>query len=257
MTTYTTFASSFRFLSTPNVTDVNTLISDFRSETVTNGSPAWTEPTSQNFKSPVDSAGRFFTVILTRTAATRLEWKVTDQNAVTICDREIDIASGTTVNYYTGQSHAWIESVATPEYAAAGILDSSPLSVGSYAICVYGSAFRTTAGGNDGSFDTTGKMFMIDSTYNRMRAMGVNFANQTMGGIDSAGNQLFIPCEFSCTVSGNVRWHGKVFQAFLCDNSCGVGSVKTVVIGTAGEVGTFRIIGLGASENLRLMLRTA
>lgn len=265
MTTFATFASSFRYLSNNNVTDVNTIISDFRSETVTNGSPAWTEPTSQNFKSPVDTAGRFFTVILTRTAATRLEWKVTDQNGTTICDREIDITSSpaTTVNYYTGQSHAWVESfVATPEIAVAGILDSSPLSVGSYAVCVYGNGYKNTGASVDGNFSTTGQLFMLDNggsaQTNRLRAIGVNIANSQVGLLDPAGNSIYVPNEIATNIGGTFRWNGRMFQTMLVDTSNAVGSLKTVIIGTAGELGTFRVIGgLALTENMRWAVRQA
>lgn len=263
MTTFANFNSSFRSLTTLAVTDVNTIISDFRSETVTNGSPAWTESPSQTFISPTDGAGRFFKVVLARTAATRLEWKILDQAGTTVCDREIDIsASGTTVNYYTGQYHAWVESMLSPEIAMGGILDPSPLANGAYSVYVYGNGFRNTGASADGAGSTTGQFFMIDnggsSQLNRIRAMGVSISNEVNALQDPAGNLLYYPPELSTNIAGTFRWNGRPYQVFLVDSSFQSGTVKTIVIGSAGETGTFRALSaLATTEGMRFAVRTA
>jgi hypothetical protein len=262
MTTFAAYASSFRFLQNPSITDVATIITDFRSETVTNGSPAWTEPTSQNFKSPVDANGRFFTVILTRTTATRLAFKVTDQSGVTVCDREIDISGTAIINYYTGQFHAFVETV-LGESAYGGILDASPLTQGSYTIYVYGTGTRNNAGTVDAGNDTTGKIFMIDNgtsaVVQRTRALGVNAANTTVGLTDLAGNMLYYPVEVMTNVAGNIRWNGRMYQTFYTDALASVGSLKTISIGTAGETGVFKVLGGGMAsvEFMRFAVRVS
>lgn len=268
MTVFASFASSFRFLNNPSITDVQTILNDFNSEVVTNGSPAWTSPsgftngtTSGTWKSPVDSAGRFYQIFLARTTATRMEFKVIDQNQLTVCDREIDISGTTSVNYYTGQYHAWIESlVATPEVAQSGILEPSPLPLTVYGTYVFGNAFRNTSGSNDGGADTTGKLFMIDnggsSQINRMRDIGQNIGGQTPGLIDAAGNLLWHPMEISAANSAIQRWSGRPYQVVLGDSSVGAGTTKTIIIGNAGETGTFRGLGgLVNSVNCRIFLR--
>ncbi len=261
MTTFAAFASSFRFLNNATITDVATIITDFRSETVTNGSPAWTEPTSNNFKSPPDSVGRFFTVILGRVSATRLQFKILDQNQITIIDRVIDISGTTSVNYYTGQYHAWIESlVATAEIAWSGILDASPLTQGTYTNYVYGNSYRNSAGTIDGSGSQTGLMFMLDNgastAQNRMRVVGNNVNGNAPGLIDAGGNFMYHPCEVTANMSGNIRWIGRAYQVWMVDSSIAVGSTKTIIIGNAGETGVFRVIsGLTSAVGVRWAVR--
>lgn len=262
MTTFSTLASSFRFLNNPSVTDVTTCISDFRSETVTNGSPAWTEPVSQTFKSPVDSVGRFWFVQLVRTAATRLRWIIIDQNNITVCDREVQISGTSSVNYYTGQYHAWIEVVTTGEIASSGILDASPLPQGTYGNYVFGDGFRNNGGANDGAGDTIGKLFMLDNggsaQRNRMRANGSNINGNLPGLVDAAGNLLYIPCDIMAFNSSLARWSGKPYQLMLHDQSITAGTSKTIIIGSAGETGTFRALsGIARSEQMGWMLRTS
>jgi hypothetical protein len=191
---------------------------------------------------------------------------VTDQAGATVCDREIDIVASpvTTVNYYTGQNHAWVESyLAVTEVAAAGMLDCSPLSVGAYSIYVFGNGYRTTAGSNDNNFVTTGQLFMIDNgasaVVNRMRLTGRDQAGNVAGGLDIAGNLNFIPCEVSTNYGGTNKWNGRPYQVFLVDSTVGSGMLKTITIGNAGETGTFRTLGvtIGPSNAQRWAVRQA
>lgn len=271
MTTFSTFASSFRFLNNPSVSDVQTILNDFNSEVVTNGSPAWTSPsgftngtTSGTWKSPVDSAGRFFEILLARTTATRLSFKVLDQNFLTIADREIDISGTVGVNYYTGQYHAWIEAlVAASEVGASGICDPAPFPLGTYNPYVYGNGYRNNASTVDSQFSTTGQLFMLDNggsaMVNRLRDYSQNVNGNNIGLLDAAGNLIYLPSEISANCSGATRWVGKMYQVVAVDSSFAVGTTKTIIIGNAGETGTFRAVGgtLAAIANLRWAVRTA
>ena len=128
MSVPTFLSTSHRYLRTNGVTDVDTIITDVRSECVTNGSPAWTEPNTALFKSPIDASGRWFDVLLTRISATSLEMRVRDKNAVTVCTRRMYIdAGGTDIQYCTGEMHFAIVSLRSPaEFLIAGMIDMTP-----------------------------------------------------------------------------------------------------------------------------------
>lgn len=263
MTTFPCFASSFDFFTDAGIVDVNTIITDFRAR-VTGQVPAWTEPVAQTFKSPVDGVGRFFEVVLNRVSATQLEWKIVDQNGVTVCDRSVEISGATTVNYYTGQFHAWIELlVATPEVANGGILDETPLAENAINNFVWGNGFRNAGGANDGQGASFGQEFAIDNgvsgSQSRLRAFGVATNGAVPGLKDGAGNLQYFPVDMFINLAGTNLWVGRMYQAYLCDQSIPAGTLKTVPIDTTGLVlGTFRVIGgLTAVDNMKIAVRTA
>lgn len=259
MTTFPCFASSFDFFTRPGVVDVATIITDFRTR-VLGQVPAWTEPVAGTFKSPVDGVGRFFEVALTRVSAVRLNCIVTDQNAIQIINREIDISgAGTAVNYYTGQFHAMIEALeATPEVFQAGILDETPLAEDAILDYVYANAYRNAGGGVDGQGGTANFDFFLDNggaaANHRWRAFA-----QTIAGIvglkDPTGALQFFPCDFVGNVSGVIGWIGRQYQSYICDSSLGTGVQKTLKIGTAGETGVFQVVGLAPQSGMKQMVR--
>ena len=261
MTTFPCFASSFGFLNNPSVTDVADIIVDFRTMALAQ-TPAWTEPVAGTFQSPVDGLGRFYTLTLVATTSLRLQWLVKDQNGVTICDREIDCSgAGTSVNYFVGEFHAFIEILeATPEIGQSGILDETPLAEDAILNYVYGTAYRNSGGGVDGQGSTVSQFFMLDNgvaTFDgRFRAVG-----QTTGALiglkDGAGNLQFFPADVRATTSAVNAWIGREYQSFVCDSSLTFSTQKDVRIGDSGEEGTFQVIGLATSANMRQMLRVA
>lgn len=261
MTTFPCFASSFDFFNNPAVLSVATIITDFRAR-VTGQSPAWTEPVAGTFKSPVDGVGRFITVTLVATSATRLQWTVADQNAITVVDREIDISGvGTSVNYFTGQFHAYVEALeATPEVAQAGILDETPLAQNAILDYTFGNGYRNTGGGIDGAGSQVNQQFMLDNgvsaLLNRFRAywqtIGVQVSLK-----DQSGALQFFPADMYATIAGVNNWIGRAYQVYLCDSSLPFGTQKTIKIGSAGETGVFQVVGLTTVGAAREMLRVA
>jgi hypothetical protein len=255
------FASSFDFFNNPAVLTTATMITDFRAR-VTGQVPAWTEPVANTFKSPVDGVGRFFEVILTPTTATRLRWTIVDQNAITVADREIDISGiGTSVNYYTGQFHAFIEALeATPELAQSGILDETPLAQNAILDYVYGNGYRNAGSGIDGAGSNVNEQFMLDNgasaNQNRFRGWGQAVAG-SIGLKDSTGALQFFPADMFVVIGGVAAWVGRAYQVYLCDASLPFGTSKTIRIGDAGETGIFTVVGLVTTQGVRQMLRTA
>lgn len=261
MTTFPAFATSFYADQSVGVTDVATILTKL-SAILPAQTPAWVESPAGTFKSPVDAVGRFFKIVVSRISATRLQWKVVDQNGVTVCDRAIDIdAGGTTINYWTGEAHAFIQSErATPEPAWAGLIDETPYAQNAVNVYVFGNAYRNSAGTQDGAFVTTGTSFMIDNgtagNQSRLRSwFAYGVASLTL--VDGTGALDFFPHDMCVNLSGTYRFIGRAFQSWVCDSSIAVGTTKQVKIGSAGELGTFRVVSLGANTNMRTMVRVA
>lgn len=262
MTVPNFLASSFRFLEIAAVTDVATIISSFRSETVTLGSPVWTEPSTALFKSPVDANGRFLDVLLTSVSATNLEVRVRDQNGLTIYTRRMQIdALGNTVRIYSGQFHFCIESVrATSELAWGGILDKSPESQVSSSVYVFGSAYRTTADTVDGNGSTTWTQFMLENgspaARNRVYNRGTILTGSVVEPVSASGSFLFYPADMATQPGTTLQFGGRAYQAYLLDSSFSPGSEVLIPIDDS-STGTFKVLGLATSNNVRVALRKA
>lgn len=147
------------------VTDVNTIIATVRANLVTAGN--WTEPSTALFKSVVDSAGHFIDVLLTRIAATNLEWRVRDKNANVILTRRIQVtAGGVTVEYYWGNFHLVVCSrTATAEVAQAFLLDPTAIgdSLSAAPNRAVGGAYRSAADATDANSIAVGNYFAWDN----------------------------------------------------------------------------------------------
>lgn len=245
----TFLATVFRYLSVAGVTDVAAIITNFRSEVITNGT--WTEPSAGLFKSPPDADGRFFDILLVATTATRLQFRVRNQSATVLFDREIDIdGAGTEVRIYTGPYHAWIESVrATPEVAFGTLLDLTPDLQTAHSNYVAGNAKRTSAGADDGNFGNIGQVASFDA--------GVPaFASRLMtmdqaGGVvvpklTPSGDQIAYPAELAANMSGLQRMIGRLFQAYMVDASLAFGAEVTFPIDTATSA-VFKVISVTSS----------
>lgn len=236
--------SSYRYLETASVVNVATCITDFRSETVTNGSPVWTEPTANNFKSPPTSDGQFFTVVLSSILTTRLGVKILDMFGQTICDRAIDIdATGTTVRYFTGQCHAWIDSGrATAELGGGALIDLNPDTVGLQLYRTIGWGTRDTAGSLNAS--TVINWYMWDNaTAQLLGRVNTQTSVSSYAGRTLAGSYIFLPLLTTTNIYGaNTRWVGRPFQMLLCSDDLVYGTEVDVPI-DSGVTGKFRVVG--------------
>ena len=257
MTTFPCFASTFDFHQDVGVVDVNTIIATFAARATGLG---WVQAPAGTFTSPADGVGRFYVVVLTRTSATRLNCVVKDQNGITIINREIDISgAGTSVNYFTGQFHAWIEALeATPEVFMSGILDETPLAENAILDYVYAGAYRNNGGGVDGQGSNTSQFFMLDNGAsafaNRWRAFAQTIS-AVFGLKDPTGALQFFPCDTQANVGGTAGWIGRFYQGYICDSSLPNGTVKNLKIGDAGETGNFQVVGLAALNGVKQMMR--
>ncbi|MBZ5499724.1 MAG: hypothetical protein LAP85_25265 [Acidobacteriia bacterium] len=251
--------SSFRYLETAAVANVATCITDFRTEVVTNGVPAWTEPVANNFKSPPDAQGRFFTVILSTISATRLGIKIVDMFGVTISDRAIDVdVGGTSVQYFTGQFHAFINSArATPECGGGALIDLSPETLTLPNYSTVGCGHRDTTGtvGNQNWYIW---YMMSNATATATgRASGSNLpVANTRATKTVSGAYVYDPIMIETSIfgAGNNRWIGRIFQCLRCDDGLAFGAEIQVPI-DVGTVGTFKVVGRVAYNGSKMCIR--
>ncbi len=254
-------SSSFRYLFDDNITDVDTIISDFRSETVTNGDPAWTEPTTRLFKSPVNSVNRWFDVLLTKIDATTLEMRIRNWTYATMTTKRMLIDStGTHVRFYTGDKHFFIEAErSAPEILAGGFFDCSPSAQDCHNDTVYaGPCQRDIAGVNH--IMRQWHFYANQSTGESGRAGGLCSAYVYDAGAVQAimadGSLIFRPVEYYKDLSPQWCW-GRRYQAIAVDYRLQPGSEFDVDIGD-NTIGTFKVSGgyIGAAIN-RVALRIA
>lgn len=245
--------SSHRYLSVPGVTDVDDIITNVRSELVTNGDPAWTEPSTALFKSPVDAQSRWFDVLLTKISATKLEIRVRDDTGTTIFTGRIWIdAGGTEIKIYSGEYHLSIDACrATYENFRCGILDLSPQAQDAWGNAVYASAYR------DSGDSTWGDRFYTAS-WNGIS----NYACVLMPltnddspiGSDPAGNVISWPA-FVRYSGALAQLRGRFYQGLLVPYTLANGVELTVPIDT-GVTAAFRVSGAFATAFYKLAYRS-
>lgn len=251
----------YYYSQTTGMTDVNTIISDVRTALVTN--LGWSEPTTARFKTPVDSAGKFFDILLTRVTATNLEILMRDYRGTTLYDRRIQIDATAAVNYFCSKFSFFIESLrATSECAWGSLLDLTPGAISDVDNKIIGSAFRTTADSADGNGSTISTHFGFDSgsaaATARLMQQNANTGGSAIATMSTgAGTLLYREVAMTITQAGNIRWTGRMYQALVGDATISFGSDKTVPIDDGGTTATFRCVGLTTANQMRLLLRKA
>ncbi len=244
---------------TTGMTDVNTIISDLRTGLVTNLS--WTEPTTALFKSPVDSAGRFMDILVTRITATNVEFRIRDFRGSTLVTGRIQIDATASVNYFLTKFSMTVESLrATIEIAHAHILEQTPDEASSLSNYITGNTYRNASDTADGSWGLgrliafeSGSPALVSGRFsNSQNALLTNIAS-----FSAAGTLLYRDCCMPITQNGVLRWSGRLYQAWLCDSGLAFGTDKTIPVDDAGATAVFRVVGFPTFNTYRLALRKA
>jgi hypothetical protein len=240
-------SSSYRSASYVTITDVNDIISNLRTELVTNNNPAWTETSpATTFKSPVDSDGRFFEIKLTRVAAQNLQMDVIDQNGVTVSQRRMQISSTfNRITIFSGQYHVCIDAMRsdnTAEYLLAGILDFYPQPQSANARYTYGGGTRTT--GDTASTNSWSYAGMLDnvtvSWFNRCNIWASPGSCPICYTL--SGNILYHPREFfASTAALSFAYAGRGYQQIILPNSLGDFETLVKVPLSDSIAGQFRV----------------
>ena len=255
--------STFHFNQDMLVTDVNTIITTLTT-ILTGQAPAWTNPSAGVFESPVDAAGRFMKIVVARTTQQRLAWQVFDQNDLPVASREIDIDLGgnpTTVNYYSGQYHLYLETLVapTPEWAGAFMIDPTGYALNNLQNYVMGNAYRSSGGAVDGQGSTWDQWFMIDNAgtptvRERIRAVS-EVPGNVIGLLDFSGSPQFFPVDVFNAPSGLQLWVGSAYQCYQTASQVPGQTLKPVAIDNA-TAANFRATVAGTpGSQTRLMIR--
>ncbi len=240
--------------------DVADIITAVRAELLTRNIPAWTEPSANLFKSPVDAAGRWHDVMLTRIDQQTLEFRVRDQLGRTICTRRFQTGTAPFLcNIYSGQFHLIIENVSPGGNAAlySGILDQSPDAQGSHAAYVYGGGWLSATNTNDG-YSSVSRCFMYDyggAAYNDRIAVYGN-SGTTACMYNQNGGRIYRPVETYVKYdSYNYRVAGRRYQQLLCTSELWQFTRMAVPIDNVS--GLFQVTCIPANWGYRIMCRVA
>lgn len=266
MTVPNFLASSF-YYNQNAITDVATIITDLRTILTSTNNPPWTEIGSLTgvFQSPVDSAGRFMRVSLTRVTATRLNVILQDQNLFTLFNREMQIPASAEVYYHTGQYHLVVEApngTGVADHIYAFLLDPSPYALNSSANYVIGNAYRNNGGSIDGNGSTVDQFYMIESGVGvirqRIRAVWATASTNIGISSDFQGNPQIFPIDIWGVPSGTNVWSGKPYQLYLIPITIGASAIKKIALddGTLASFKALTIASTGGSTCIAA-IRTA
>jgi hypothetical protein len=235
------------------------IISSMRTLLVT--TLGWTEPSANLFKTPVDGAGRFLDILVTRISATVVEWRVRDQAGVTVCTRRFNLGTGA-MFIHGSTVGCYAEFVQTAqnglENGRAFVLDVAPDGNADVSLFVVGNGFRTAAGANDGAGDVYGEYFAIDNgasaTLNRTFFLSTD-SGQTPAHLTSAGKFLFREEAIVINFAGTVKWAGRIPHMVLCSSLFNGGDERDIYIDT-NTPGRFRATSSGSAQaTMREMVR--
>lgn len=233
----------------------------------------WTSLGGGVYKSPVDAAGRFMTIKMTRTTITRLAWEVSDPTGV-LFTVEIQIAgAGSACEIFGGPGHIVISAnnAGAWEVARAFMVDPTPEPLGSFPVYVWGTGRRTSAGALIGQADTwrywCGRYYggtvvsAAGTPTNSIEAppccASLNNGNMKMR--TEAGSDVAFPYFMSPdSVSGGNAWlnGGRLYQTIVVDFDFGSGADVTVPIDT-GVTGVFRVTRMTSAAPRTFAVRKA
>lgn len=253
----------FNYIELTGLADVETggvgIISSMRSQLV-GGTLNWTEPSTALFKTPVDGAGRFLDVLVTRITSTTVEWRVRNQAGTTVCTRRFQLGTGP-LRIYGSTAGVLAEFVQTNQNAAqlgaAFLLDMAPDLTTDHVLYVIGGAFLNTSNTNDGQFDSYGEWFAIDNGTAATLNRGF-YWQQSNGAIlsvfSAAGRYIFREEHITINFGGTLKWAGRIPHMLMCDSGFNGGDERKVYIDT-NTVATFKTIGSAAVSSMRHMMR--
>jgi hypothetical protein len=245
-------STSHRYLSVQGVITVADIITNFRSEVIDNGSPAWTEPVTNTFVSPVDDDGRFFKLVMSVIISTQFECHMFNDSGEQIGAYRINISgSGTEIRIYTGEAHAFIEGVdATPEVLGCGLLDLSPRPQTYHQNYVYAFGYRATNGGVTSYPEADAFCVKDNGTAAEIRrAIGEVAIGAAAPMLDASGFTIHRPVTLCANMSGVTRRIGRLFQAYMVDSSLAHGAELEIPINDNPlATATFKVLGRPTSQ---------
>ncbi len=259
---------AFSYQEMTPITDVASIITAFRAQ-VTAMTPAWTEPSTALFKTPVDSVGRWIDVLLTRIAATNLECRVRDSGGATVCTVRMQIASGSVTRIYAGEFYFHIEAVRgspnSTEWLKGGILDLSPEAQNIHTHWAYGDGSRTAADALQNLHQPMCLYALDDAAYSRQPRIPVSATGSA--GLTSmqplyspGGGGMFMAATVYAVPTGapsGAGWGhvaGRMYQHLQCPGDASIGSEFKVPV-DVNDRRWFKVLAPGTAYGFRLACR--
>ena len=260
MSTLTCFTSSYCYKSYSIASgDVADVITSIRAELLARNNPAWTEPSGNLFKSPVDAAGRYLDMLFTRIDQGTLEMRVRDQLARTICTRRIQPGTSPfVINIFSGQFHFILDAM-NPAGANtslyAGILDQTPDAQGSNPLYVYGGGYLSNTNTNDG-YSSVSRFFMYDSSgaawADRAPVYGSSYSQACL--YNQNGAKIYKPAEtYVQTATSVFKVVGRKYQQLYCTSD--LNQMARVTVPLDNMSGLFQVTCISAALGMRLACR--
>jgi hypothetical protein len=257
-------ASSFFYFLRTAVVDVQTIIDDFQAQVLANV-PAWTNPSTDVYVSPVDGFGRFMRLEFTRVDAQTLTIVIKDQNGITIATRMIVIpsANSSDIRIYTGQFHFAIDCLtgtANPEFICGGILDLSPESQNTHSRYVWAIGPRGPSSYTNYYWENAAMLDNITAAITQR--LGVFYIpwggdNPPIPMIDSMGfwesQSIMMYVQRDGT---SARYYaGRAYQMVFVSRLAGADGTELILPIDAGVTGTFKIIfDVGHTDNYGFLI---
>jgi hypothetical protein len=264
MTVLRYLASTFQFDENVGIVDAADIVTNLKAILLAQ-TPAWTNPSGDTMKSPVDSAGRFMTLILAAPSSSRFQITFVDQNGLTVATRELALIAGplpTTINYFTGQYHCYLESLTggsgAGEWVGAFMIDPTDYDLEDNQNYLIGGGYRNSGGSIDGQGGVWDQFFMLESgvTQIRQRSRAVSTApGANIGLLDFAGNPQSFPFDVLGVPSGSNRWMGSAYQTQVFDPSVAAGVIKPMAIDDSTPASWRTTVVPANSQGSRLALR--
>lgn len=215
------------------------IITKSRLELVTNGN--WSEPSANLFKNVPTVAGVWFDILMTRIDADTIEYRVRNQNGITLMTRRCDIeaAGNTTVEFYWGDTYLFIlNRRATFEPFFSCVLD--PAIVGgadadqtNRVVC---NAYRLTAGTAQAAALQCHNSFALDNAVatnaDRWYARWYSTAGSITVFPGIAGRELYTPPVVHINQGGTRQWSGTIPGTVFCADTHAVDTVKNIPVDT-------------------------
>lgn len=208
---------------------------------------SWTEPVANTFRSPANSAGRYMDLVVTEPSVTRWQMALVDSTGLTVCTRGLSISNSvaTTVQYYTGKAHVFIDSGFGPSWTYAFLLECFPDQEQYYPHPAVGNGYLNSSGSND-SQGQLGYCYAIDNVAAGLSQRLKGFrtiGSDTYYPVMASGRYLYDAVWVGQNVDGNSVWSGKFPQALIGPALAAANSDWVIPI-SASATATFRATNL-------------
>lgn len=263
MTVPTFYQTNVRHIVVTGVSDVQTTLDTIKDE-VLNQLPVgsrWSNLGLDKLKTPPDTGGRFMTVQLTRISATRLAFRVRNQNDTTILDGRFDISgTGDVVTVYSGDYHLFV--VQGGEYGFALMLDPRPEALNAHAFYTLAKTYRDDTGAVFANSTNPTRWFGQNQTGvisddERLQAIQGSTNYRTYSGEELSSGM--VGSVIDANVPNNPKRGGFAFQLAAVSqlNSRGVLLQLPVDQGVIGEFEVLPILAAATDGGWRISVRRA